>query len=81
MILHPHWGYFCKFNKLEFSFQNIVDYYKSEFVSSHYRNLGRVNIFFNVLIKKNLTFFKLFFINFYFYLLCLKNLLLGPFIQ
>ena len=40
MLLHPHWGFFCKYNK-EFSFDDIIKHYHNEFLSSHYRNLGR----------------------------------------
>ena len=41
MMLHPHWGYFCKFNKREFSFEDIINHYEKEFISSHFRNIGR----------------------------------------
>jgi hypothetical protein len=41
MMLHPHWGFFCKYTKQEFSFDDIIDFYTDEFVSSHYRNIGR----------------------------------------
>jgi hypothetical protein len=42
MLLHPHWGYFCKFTKKEFAFDDIIKHYHNEFLSSHYRNIGRV---------------------------------------
>jgi hypothetical protein len=43
IILHPHWGYLCKFGEKGFTFDELVDFYKFEFVSSNLRNNGRVN--------------------------------------
>jgi len=43
IILHPHWGYMSKFTKKNFTFDEIMEFYKYEFLSSHYRILGRVN--------------------------------------
>lgn len=42
-MLHPHWGYLCKFYKNEFTFEHIVDFYYDEFVSTYFRNIGRVS--------------------------------------
>jgi len=42
MMLHPHWGFFCKFIKNEFSFEDILNFYQTEYVSSYFRNLGQV---------------------------------------
>jgi len=44
IILHPHWGYLCKFTKKNFTFDEIIDFYNYEFLSSYYRYLGRVFI-------------------------------------
>lgn len=41
-MLHPHWGYLCKFNKKEYSFNEIIEFYHSELISSYYRELKRV---------------------------------------
>jgi hypothetical protein len=41
-MLHPHWGYLCKFTNKEYTFNEIIDFYHYEFVSSYYRELGRV---------------------------------------
>ncbi len=42
MFLNPHWGYFCKFTRHEYTFDDIINFYKSEFVSSFFRNTRRV---------------------------------------
>lgn len=42
MLLHPHWGYLCKFTKKEYSFKDIVEFYRKEIVSSYFRDIGRV---------------------------------------
>lgn len=41
MVLNPHWGYLCKFTKHEFTFENLIDFYKAEYASSYFRNNGR----------------------------------------
>lgn len=43
-MLHPHWGYYCKYMKNEFSLEDILNFYQTEYVSSHFRNMGRVII-------------------------------------
>jgi hypothetical protein len=41
MVLHPNWGYFCKFRNYEFTFEQIIDFYRNEVFSSFIRNSGR----------------------------------------
>ena len=42
MLVHPHWGYLCKFTNKEYTLNEIIDFYNAEFVSSHYRIIGKV---------------------------------------
>ena len=42
MMLHPHWGFYCKFMKNEFNLEDILNFYQTEYVSSHFRNIGKV---------------------------------------
>ncbi len=47
MMLHPHWGYYCKFYKNQFSLEDVINFYQTEYVSSYFRKIGNV---FNLLI-------------------------------
>jgi hypothetical protein len=42
-MLHPHWGFFCKFTQHEFTYDQMIDFYYDEFVSSYFRHIGRVS--------------------------------------
>lgn len=42
LMLHPNWGYFCKFVDKEFTFDEIINFYQIEFVSSYFRHSHRV---------------------------------------
>lgn len=57
MMLHPHWGYLCKFTQHDFNFNHIVNFYYDEFVSSYFRNIGRVKNKTKFIIKFIFSFF------------------------
>jgi hypothetical protein len=42
MIIYPYWGYFCKFIGKEFTFDQLIEFYNNEFLSTHIRRLKRV---------------------------------------
>lgn len=42
MLLHPNWGYMCKFLNKKFSFEELLEIYHIEIVSSFFRQNGRV---------------------------------------
>lgn len=66
MILHPHWGYLCKFTRKNFTLNEIIEFYQYEFLSGHFRRLGRVFLY---------KIFKLFDDNIFFFFIYMKDIL------